>query len=84
MQLENVNEVTAGVSHMSMALHPDNFINDGIPPPLADFSAPPPYEPDTKLPTYEEVQREKHLEGQGMSPEGVRARDRRVIVYVHV
>lgn len=37
---------------------------DDIPPPKADFSAPPPYEVATKLPTYEEVQREKHLEGE--------------------
>ncbi|CAH1159627.1 unnamed protein product [Phaedon cochleariae] len=38
-----------------------------IPPPKADYYAPPPYEvatTGTKLPTYEEVQREKHLEGQ--------------------
>lgn len=40
---------------------------DNIPPPKPDFYAPPPYEivtNPTKLPTYEEVQREKHLEGQ--------------------
>jgi len=37
---------------------------DDIPPPKADFSAPPPYEIATKLPTYEEVQREKIREGQ--------------------
>lgn len=36
---------------------------DDIPPPKADFSAPPPYELATKLPTYEEVQREKVFEG---------------------
>lgn len=38
---------------------------DDIPPPKADYYAPPPYEvatQTTKLPTYEEVQREKHLE----------------------
>lgn len=40
--------------------------NDDIPPPKADFSAPPPYELATKLPTYEEVQREKDLEGQAV------------------
>ncbi|XP_044749138.1 NEDD4 family-interacting protein 2 [Coccinella septempunctata] len=42
---------------------------DNIPPPKPDFYAPPPYEivtNPTKLPTYEEVQREKHLEGQHM------------------
>lgn len=35
-----------------------------IPPPKADFSAPPPYEVATKLPSYEEVQREKNLQGE--------------------
>lgn len=36
-----------------------------IPPPQADFSAPPPYDvaANSKLPTYEEVQREKQMEG---------------------
>nr|CAD7591769.1 unnamed protein product [Timema genevievae] len=37
---------------------------DDIPPPKADFSAPPPYEVAMKLPTYEEVQREKTLAGE--------------------
>lgn len=39
---------------------------DSIPPPKADFSAPPPYDvaANSKLPTYEEVQREKHLLGE--------------------
>lgn len=37
---------------------------DDIPPPKPDFSAPPPYEIATKLPSYEEVQREKSNEGQ--------------------
>ena len=36
-----------------------------IPPPQADFTAPPPYEVATKLPSYEEVQREKVLQGEG-------------------
>ncbi|XP_053616366.1 NEDD4 family-interacting protein 1 isoform X2 [Plodia interpunctella] len=38
-----------------------------IPPPQADFSAPPPYDVATnsKLPTYEEVQREKQMEADG-------------------
>lgn len=38
-----------------------------IPPPQPDFSAPPPYDvaANTKLPTYEEVQREKQMEGDG-------------------
>ncbi|XP_066587669.1 NEDD4 family-interacting protein 1-like [Prorops nasuta] len=35
-----------------------------IPPPKLDFSAPPPYELATKLPSYEEVQREKTLQGE--------------------
>ncbi|XP_066257482.1 NEDD4 family-interacting protein 1-like isoform X1 [Euwallacea similis] len=38
---------------------------EDIPPPKPDYNAPPPYEVATqtsKLPTYEEVQREKHLE----------------------
>lgn len=35
-----------------------------IPPPKPDFLAPPPYEVATKLPTYEEVQREKTLQGE--------------------
>lgn len=38
-----------------------------IPPPQADFSAPPPYDvaANSILPTYEEVQREKQMEGEG-------------------
>ncbi|CAH1955276.1 unnamed protein product [Acanthoscelides obtectus] len=43
---------------------------EDIPPPKPDYYAPPPYEvatKGTKLPTYEEVQREKHLEGQDIS-----------------
>ncbi|KAG7198419.1 hypothetical protein KM043_005807 [Ampulex compressa] len=35
-----------------------------IPPPKPDFSAPPPYEVATKLPSYEDVQREKTLQGE--------------------
>ncbi len=31
---------------------------------MADFSAPPPYEVATKLPTYDEVQQEKRREGE--------------------
>lgn len=37
---------------------------EDIPPPKPDFSAPPPYELVTKLPSYEEVQREKFLQGE--------------------
>lgn len=43
--------------------------SDNIPPPKPDFYAPPPYElvtNPTKLPTYEEVQREKSLECQNI------------------
>ncbi|XP_014208543.1 NEDD4 family-interacting protein 1-like [Copidosoma floridanum] len=39
---------------------------EDIPPPKPDFSAPPPYEVVTKLPSYEEVQREKTLHGEPM------------------
>ncbi|CAF4839781.1 unnamed protein product [Pieris macdunnoughi] len=41
--------------------------NMDIPPPRPDFSAPPPYDvaANSKLPTYEEVQREKQMEGEG-------------------
>ncbi|XP_017766386.1 PREDICTED: NEDD4 family-interacting protein 1-like isoform X1 [Eufriesea mexicana] len=44
----------------------ENRMTEGeeIPPPKADFSAPPPYEVATKLPSYEEVQREKTLQGE--------------------
>ncbi|KPJ18847.1 hypothetical protein RR48_05785 [Papilio machaon] len=40
-----------------------------IPPPQVDFSAPPPYDvaANSKLPTYEEVQREKQMEGDGLA-----------------
>lgn len=38
--------------------------NEDIPPPKPDYMAPPPYEVATKLPTYEEVQREKTLQGE--------------------
>ncbi|PNF15406.1 hypothetical protein B7P43_G00967 [Cryptotermes secundus] len=45
----------------------DQADEEDIPPPKPDFSAPPPYEVATKLPTYEEVQREKTLEGEHTS-----------------
>lgn len=49
--------------------------SDDIPPPKADFSAPPPYELATKLPTYEEVQQEKRLEAQNITvPPAARVR----------
>lgn len=39
---------------------------DDIPPPKPDFYAPPPYDGGSTLPTYEEVQREKILEGRNL------------------
>lgn len=57
-----------------MTSHPDN-----IPPPKADFTAPPPYDAKdystvipsepSKLPTYEEVQLEKTLHGEMPMPQ---------------
>ncbi|XP_049792167.1 NEDD4 family-interacting protein 1-like [Schistocerca serialis cubense] len=47
----------------SAPLYNDDMTDD-IPPPKADFSAPPPYDAGAKLPTYEEVQREKSLQGE--------------------
>ncbi|XP_063987743.1 NEDD4 family-interacting protein 1-like [Diachasmimorpha longicaudata] len=51
--------------------------DDDLPPPKPDFSAPPPYELATKLPSYEEVQREKTLQGEpiptSMNLSGLRA-----------
>ncbi|KAK7871062.1 hypothetical protein R5R35_007263 [Gryllus longicercus] len=49
-----------------LSSHTQNHMNSGedIPPPKPDFSAPPPYEVATKLPTYEEVQREKNLQAE--------------------
>lgn len=46
---------------------------EDIPPPKADFSAPPPYEVATKLPSYEEVQLEKSLQGELHMPANHRA-----------
>lgn len=43
-----------------------------IQPPAVDFNAPPPYEMPLKLPTYEEVQREKAMEGESLSANAVR------------
>ncbi|KAJ3657838.1 hypothetical protein Zmor_009617 [Zophobas morio] len=53
----------------SVGFVPTSSSSDDIPPPKADFYAPPPYEvatKTTKLPTYEEVQREKNLEEQNV------------------
>lgn len=56
---------------------------DDIPPPKPDFFAPPPYELATYLPTYEEVQREKHLEEQNISnPELQNSRVRKELSFV--
>lgn len=63
--LQQNNEVTPAVPHAPL-IAMASYTSDDIPPPKADFSAPPPYEATTKLPTYEEVQREKHLEGQSV------------------
>ncbi|GBP50223.1 NEDD4 family-interacting protein 1-like [Eumeta japonica] len=55
-------------SHTMIPAYLDmNNTRDSIPPPRPDFSAPPPYDvaANSKLPTYEEVQREKQLEGEG-------------------
>ncbi|XP_022913326.1 NEDD4 family-interacting protein 2 [Onthophagus taurus] len=61
---EERNEVTSVIPYVPV-MTITAYAYDDIPPPKPDFSAPPPYEAATKLPTYEEVQREKHLEGQG-------------------
>lgn len=55
-----------------LSSHNMNLLNttEDIPPPKPDFSAPPPYEVATKLPTYEEVQREKSLQGEQQPPHG--------------
>ncbi|KAJ8936660.1 hypothetical protein NQ318_020640 [Aromia moschata] len=61
-----ITAVTASVPNVTVVLATSSSIED-IPPPKADYYAPPPYEvatKGTKLPTYEEVQREKHLEEQ--------------------
>lgn len=44
----------------------NNSDRDSIPPPKPDFSAPPPYDvaANSKLPSYEEVQREKQRQGE--------------------
>lgn len=58
------------------------YSSDDIPPPKADFSAPPPYEAATKLPTYEEVQREKHLEDQTVLTDTRVSRDIPIVVFI--
>ncbi|XP_059480342.1 NEDD4 family-interacting protein 2 isoform X2 [Neocloeon triangulifer] len=67
-------------SHLAVALPPDleqaaamslpMGMVDDIPPPKADFSAPPPYELATKLPSYEEAQQQKMQEQYGENSTG--------------
>lgn len=52
------------VSEPPQYFHINTMSSEEIPPPKLDFSAPPPYETATKLPTYEEVQREKSMQGE--------------------
>ncbi|XP_014300567.1 NEDD4 family-interacting protein 1 [Microplitis demolitor] len=60
-----------GAGHGYISLHrPSELLAtlrneaEELSPPKPDFSAPPPYELATKLPSYEEVQREKSLQGE--------------------
>ncbi|KAF4531877.1 hypothetical protein B566_EDAN000906 [Ephemera danica] len=55
--------VTAAGASGPAPMLPDGILDD-IPPPKADFSAPPPYELATKLPSYEEAQQQKRQEEQ--------------------
>lgn len=83
--------VTTIPSAISNSPQINNFLTassstEDIPPPKPDYYAPPPYEVATqgsKLPTYEEVQREKHLEQQdvpiGTTTTRVRNKDSEVI-----
>ncbi|XP_039294652.1 NEDD4 family-interacting protein 1 [Nilaparvata lugens] len=58
------NEPPIGYTAVPMnRIHPSQLGED-LPPPKPDFSAPPPYDLATKLPSYEEVQREKTLQGE--------------------
>jgi len=65
---ENGNDEATQQNPVLSPISPQHY---DVQPPRLDFSAPPPYEdcnPDfVKLPTYEEVQMEKRLEGE-MSP----------------
>ncbi|XP_071559993.1 NEDD4 family-interacting protein 1-like isoform X1 [Temnothorax nylanderi] len=55
----------SGASTAALATTTNRMVEgEEIPPPKLDFSAPPPYEVATKLPSYEEVQREKTLQGE--------------------
>ncbi|XP_034952488.1 NEDD4 family-interacting protein 1 [Chelonus insularis] len=51
-------------SHTIVRSPPPTITVEELAPPKPDFSAPPPYELATKLPSYEEVQREKTLQGE--------------------
>lgn len=59
--IEVTSAVPQSLHHVCLMVPPEM---DDIPPPKVDYAAPPPYELATKLPTYEEVQREKILEAQ--------------------
>ncbi|XP_001602038.1 NEDD4 family-interacting protein 1-like isoform X1 [Nasonia vitripennis] len=68
VSLNQTDEIVLQQAHMSsraqaIVLLPRSE-SEEIPPPKPDFSAPPPYEVATKLPSYEEVQREKTLQGE--------------------
>lgn len=54
----------SGNAAAAQATAMNRMADEEIPPPKPDFSAPPPYEVATKLPSYEEVQREKTLQGE--------------------
>ncbi|XP_020294436.1 NEDD4 family-interacting protein 1-like [Pseudomyrmex gracilis] len=70
--------VTVAMPFIHVGIHGHSSTNTGLyatttnqmiegeelPPPKPDFTAPPPYEIATKLPSYEEVQREKTLQGE--------------------
>lgn len=66
-------ELPPPVPHRPVATPPSvpfvSLMVEDLPPPKADFSAPPPYEVAAKLPTYEEVQREKIRLGEPNNPE---------------
>lgn len=55
---------TAGHDGSGSSPVPPPLHIEDLPPPKPDFSAPPPYEVAAKLPTYEEVQREKSRLGE--------------------
>ncbi|XP_076760765.1 nedd4 family interacting protein [Xylocopa sonorina] len=62
MQSDTIN--SGNIAAAQSSIENQRAEGEEIPPPKADFSAPPPYEVATKLPSYEEVQREKTLQGE--------------------